>query len=312
MPPVTTKCIPWKTSVFSFIARVEKTTFTTSSRWLPLRHWWRSRPSATTFNTFSIIRRPLDELYVFNLNIYCQTCPICSRAKTSTFSLVPMNLQHFAFLVWWCEPTEFNGSYGPLLTHQSFELTPYLALNMPQLGQNRTDTGSIGPVLAQLRHVMACLLGCHFWLHWRQARRHVNDIEGAQYKVIKFSFITEKPLTTLQICQPKCLTIFPWTARRTDRSWTTQRSAIRSSSSRSWYPVSPEDCRSPTTWRSSDNISSTATIWSQRTTGAGRLVSTETIRMTTWRFPCYWPFVSGIHRWPMDSPNKGPCNSKLW
>ena len=30
---------------------------------------------------------------------------------------------------------------------------------MPQLGQNRADAGSIGPVLAKLRHVMACLLG---------------------------------------------------------------------------------------------------------------------------------------------------------
>ena len=22
-------------------------------------------------------------------------------------------------------------------------------------------------------------------------------------------------------------------------------------------------------------------------------------------FPCYWPFVRGIHRWPVNSPNKG-------
>ena len=27
----------------------------------------------------------------------------------------------------------------------------------------------------------------------------------------------------------------------------------------------------------------------------------------TWKlFPCYWPFVRGIHRWPVDSPQKGP------
>ena len=34
---------------------------------------------------------------------------------------------------------------------------------MPKLGQNRADAPGIGPVLAQLRHVMACLLGIHHW-----------------------------------------------------------------------------------------------------------------------------------------------------
>ena len=28
--------------------------------------------------------------------------------------------------------------------------------------------------------------------------------------------------------------------------------------------------------------------------------------MTWKRFPHYWPFVGRIHRWPVDSPNKGP------
>ena len=28
--------------------------------------------------------------------------------------------------------------------------------------------------------------------------------------------------------------------------------------------------------------------------------------------PCYWPSVSGIHRWPMDSPDKGPVTSKAF
>ena len=28
--------------------------------------------------------------------------------------------------------------------------------------------------------------------------------------------------------------------------------------------------------------------------------------MTRKRFPCYWPFVRGIHRQPVDSPDKGP------
>ena len=27
---------------------------------------------------------------------------------------------------------------------------------------------------------------------------------------------------------------------------------------------------------------------------------------------CYWPFVRGIHRWPVDSPHKEPVTRKLW
>ena len=28
-------------------------------------------------------------------------------------------------------------------------------------------------------------------------------------------------------------------------------------------------------------------------------------------FPCYWPFVRGIHRWPVNSPHKGQCRGAL-
>ena len=28
-------------------------------------------------------------------------------------------------------------------------------------------------------------------------------------------------------------------------------------------------------------------------------------------FPCYWPFVKGIHRWPVDSPNKDQVRGAL-
>ena len=28
-------------------------------------------------------------------------------------------------------------------------------------------------------------------------------------------------------------------------------------------------------------------------------------------FPCYWPFVRGIHRWPVDSSHKGPWRRAL-
>ena len=32
-----------------------------------------------------------------------------------------------------------------------------------------------------------------------------------------------------------------------------------------------------------------------------------TLNITTWkRFLYYWPFARGIHRWPVDSPRKGP------
>ena len=31
-----------------------------------------------------------------------------------------------------------------------------------------------------------------------------------------------------------------------------------------------------------------------------------------WRhFPCYWPFVRGIHQWPEDSPHKGQWHGAL-
>ena len=30
------------------------------------------------------------------------------------------------------------------------------------------------------------------------------------------------------------------------------------------------------------------------------------------RSPYYWPFVKGIHRWPMDSPHKGPVIQKTF
>ena len=31
-----------------------------------------------------------------------------------------------------------------------------------------------------------------------------------------------------------------------------------------------------------------------------------------WRhFPCYWPFVQGIHRWPVNSPRKGQWRGAL-
>ena len=34
---------------------------------------------------------------------------------------------------------------------------------------------------------------------------------------------------------------------------------------------------------------------------------------TTWRrFPCYWPFVAGIHRSTVDSPHKGTSYTGLW
>ena len=29
------------------------------------------------------------------------------------------------------------------------------------------------------------------------------------------------------------------------------------------------------------------------------------------RFPCYWPFVSGVHRWPVDSLTKGQWRGAL-
>ena len=29
------------------------------------------------------------------------------------------------------------------------------------------------------------------------------------------------------------------------------------------------------------------------------------------RFPRYWPFVRGIHRWPVNSPHKGQCRGGL-
>ena len=33
----------------------------------------------------------------------------------------------------------------------------------------------------------------------------------------------------------------------------------------------------------------------------------------TWKcFWCYWPFVRGIHPWPIDSPHKGPLMRKFY
>ena len=28
--------------------------------------------------------------------------------------------------------------------------------------------------------------------------------------------------------------------------------------------------------------------------------------------PRYWPFVRGIHRWPVNSPHKGPVTRKMF
>ena len=38
----------------------------------------------------------------------------------------------------------------------------------------------------------------------------------------------------------------------------------------------------------------------------------ETMSLQNWKlFLCYWPFVRGIHRWPVDSPHKGASNVDL-
>ena len=68
------------------------------------------------------------------------------RCNTSNYDIVPTfcqrnNLLHFV---------KFDGWY--------YVCTPFVPVNMPYLGQNRADAGSIDPVLAQLRYVLMMLM----------------------------------------------------------------------------------------------------------------------------------------------------------
>ena len=47
-----------------------------------------------------------------------------------------------------------------------------------------------------------------------------------------------------------------------------------------------------------------------------QVASVHTCTLSWWRhqmatFPRYWPFVRGIHRWPVDSPHKGQWHEAL-
>ena len=49
-----------------------------------------------------------------------------------------------------------------ILATRTFITTQWTYHNMPNLGQNRPDAASIGPILAQFRHTVACLQGPFF------------------------------------------------------------------------------------------------------------------------------------------------------
>ena len=47
-------------------------------------------------------------------------------------------------------------------------------------------------------------------------------------------------------------------------------------------------------------------LWNKRVICAYMIVSQKHDDVIKWKhFPRYWPFVRGIHRWPMNSPHKG-------